>query len=574
MAKDLGERPWYGDWPQGVPKTIDFPQISLSDLLRDTAAAFPEDKAIVFLDSVMSYRELDEAVDSMATGLAKLGLKKGDVLALILPNSPQFVISFYAAQRLGMAATAINPTYKALEIKHQLNDSSAKALVVLDAVYEETGRVLADTGVKHLIGTNVADCLKISGLKKWLGKKLGKIPTGDLPANALKFTDLVSTQPNPPSVEVDPVNDIAALQYTGGTTGTPKGAMLTSYNLTSNALSGKAWVGGDFPRDAGWVGVLPLFHVFAMTCCMNIAIASGGFMLLFPKPPEDLNEWAVQIEKWGKGTQLCMAGVAVLFNKINNTPGLEKYDLSGLTRCLSGAGPLPRDVQTTFEEKIGALVVEGYGLSESSPVATANPFVLPEGAERVMGSIGLPFPNTDLKIMDMETGETQMGFGPEELGELCVKGPQVMKGYLNQEEETAHTLRDGWLYTGDIAYMNERGWTFIMDRAKDLVKHKGYSVFPKEVEDYMFSHPDILEVAVVGLPHPKVGEILKAFVVLQPESVGQVDEQALIDWCGENMAHYKVPSLVEFREDLPKTMVGKVLRRVLKEEEAAKATKG
>ncbi len=572
MAQDLGDRPWYGDWPQGVPKMIDFPQISLSDLLRETTSQYPNEKAIVFLDTVMTYQELDEAVDRFATALANLGLQKGDVLAMILPNSFQFVITFYACQRLGMAATAINPTYKALEIKHQLNDSGAKALVVLDSVYAEAGRVLDQTGVKHLIGTNVVDQVKISGLKKWLGKKLGKIPTGTMPASALKFTDLLNTAPNPPAVEVDPMNDIAALQYTGGTTGTPKGAMLTSYNLVTNAIAGKAWIGEDLPASTGWVGVLPLFHVFAMTCCMNIAVATGGFMLLFPKPPESMLEWAAEIAKWGKGTQTCMAGVAVLFNKINNTEGLEKYDLSSLSVCLSGAGPLPRDVQLKFEEKTGARVVEGYGLSESSPVVTANPIVDPPGKERVMGSIGLPFPSTDAKIMDIETGDNQLGYGPEEVGELCVKGPQIMKGYLNRPEETARTLRDGWLYTGDIAYMNDRGWIFIMDRAKDLVKHKGFSVFPKEVEDYMFSHPDILEVAVIGLPHPKVGEILKAFVVLQPESVGKVSEDDIIAWCSENMTHYKVPSIVEFRDELPKTMVGKVLRRVLKEEEQSKAS--
>ena len=572
MAQDLGDRPWYDDWPQGVPKMLDYPQVSLSDLLRDTAAKYPNERAIVFLDTVMTYRELDDAVDRMATALANLGLKKGDVVGLILPNSFQFVIAFYACQRLGITTTAINPTYKALEIRHQLNDAGAKALVVLDSVYPEAGRILGETGVQHVIGTNVVDLVKMGGLKKWLGKKLGKIPTGELPSNALSFVELLKTAPNPPKVEVDPMNDIAALQYTGGTTGTPKGAMLTSYNLVSNAVAGKAWIGDDLPPSTGWVGVLPLFHVFAMTCCMNIAVATGGFMLLFPKPPESMLEWAEQVAKWGKGTNMCMAGVAVLFNKINNTAGLEKYDLSPLTTCLSGAGPLPRDVQLKFEEKTKARVVEGYGLSESSPVVTANPIVEQPGKERVMGSIGLPFPNTDCKIMDIETGDNQLGFGPEEVGELCFKGPQVMKGYLNRPEESARTLRDGWLYTGDIAYMNERGWIFIMDRAKDLVKHKGFSVFPKEVEDYMFSHPDILEVAVIGLPHPKVGEILKAFVVLQPDSVGKVSEDDIIAWCKDNMTSYKVPSIVEFRDELPKTMVGKVLRRVLKEEEQAKAS--
>ena len=571
MAYVEGDRPWYGDWPEGVPKSLDYPRIGLGELLRRTARDNPEKKAIIFLDSVLTYRQLDDYVDRMATALDKLGLKKGDVVALMLPNSHQFVIAFYACQRLGVVVTAINPTYKPLEIKHQLNDSGARALIALDAVFEAAGKVLDQTGVKHIIGTNIVDLCGFNPVKKMLGKLLKKIPTGQMPANALKFTDLLKTAPSPPQIEVDPVNDLAVLQYTGGTTGTPKGAMLSAFNLVSNALAGKAWMNMDgASKELGFVGILPLFHVFAMTCCMNIAVAQGAFQLLFPQPPADMKEWAAQIQKWGKGTQMVMAGVAVLFNKINNSPGLEGYDLSALTQCLSGAGPLPREVQMTFEKKFNSLVVEGYGLSESAPVVTANPFTLREGKERVLGSIGLPFPDTDCQIRDLDTGDTTMGFGQNQVGELCVKGPQVMMGYYNRPEETSRTLRDGWLYTGDIAYMNERGWIFIMDRAKDLVKFKGYSVFPKEVEDYMFSHPDIYEVAVIGLPHPKVGEILKAFVVLNPESKGTISEEQIIEWCKENMTHYKVPSVVEFREELPKTMVGKVLRRVLKEEEMAK----
>jgi long-chain acyl-CoA synthetase len=572
MAQDLGSRPWYNDWPEGVPKMIDIPDVGLGDLLRDTAQRYPEERALIFLDSVMNYRELDGCVDRMATALTQLGLKKGDVVAMMLPNSPQFVITFYACQRVGITTTAINPTYKPLEIKHQLNDSGAKAFVVLDSVFAEAGKVLDQTKVQHLIGTNIVDLVKLSPVKKFLGKLLKKIPTGPMPAHAKKFTDLMKTAPNVPKVQINPAEDVAVLQYTGGTTGTPKGAMLTARNLVCNALMGKAWMGGEGSgQGRGYVGVLPLFHVFAMTCVMNIAVATGSFQLLFPRPPENMLDLGVQIEKWGKGFKLVMPGVAVLFNKINNTPGMEKFDLSAMDKCLSGAGPLPREVQLTFEKKYGAMVVEGYGLTESSPVTHANPFVLPAGRERVMGSIGLPFPNTDVKIMDLETGTKEMPFGPEGVGELCVKGPQVMKGYFQRPEETARTIRDGWLYTGDIAYMNERGWTFIMDRAKDLVKHKGFSVFPKEIEDYLFSHPDVLEVAVVGLPHPKVGEILKAFVVLKPDSKGKVKEEDIIAWCQENMTHYKVPSMVEFREELPKTMVGKVLRRVLKEEELSKA---
>ncbi|CAO0820670.1 Long-chain fatty acid--CoA ligase [Desulfarculales bacterium] len=571
MAEDLGTRPWYGDWPVGVPKMIDIPNLSLGDLLRDTARRLPDQKSLIFQDTVITYRQLDDLVDRLATAFHELGLKKGDVVAMMLPNSHQFVVTFYACQRLGLTATAINPTYKPLEIKHQLNDSEAKAFVVLDVVYAAADKIMGQTKIKHLIGTNITDLMGLSLVKKSLGTLLKKIPTAPMPANALKFSDLIKTAPNVPQVSVDAANDLAVLQYTGGTTGTPKGGMLTARNLVANALMGKAWIGSDLPPGSGYVGVLPLFHIFAMTCVMNAAVATGGFQLLFPRPPESMLEWAAQIQKWGQGTQLIMPGVAVLFNKISHTAGLENYDLSSLIKCMSGAGPLPREVQLAFEKKTGALVVEGYGLTESSPVATANPFKLPEGQERVMGSTGIPFPNTDCKIMDLATGDKEMPLGPEGIGELCVKGPQVMMGYYNRPEETARTIRDGWLYTGDIAYMDQRGWIFIMDRAKDLVKHKGYSVFPKEVEDYLFSHPDILEVAVVGLPHPKVGEILKAFVVLKPDSVGKVTEADIIAWSQENMTHYKVPSEVEFRQDLPKTMVGKVLRRVLKDEELGKA---
>lgn len=571
MSKDLGDRPWYGDWPQGVPKMVDIPEVGLGDMLRETAQRYPERKAIIFLDSVITYKQLDDYVDRFATALNDLGLKKGEVVAMMLPNSHQFVIAFFACQRLGVTATAINPTYKPLEIKHQLNDSGAKAFICLDSVFEAPEKVLQETQVKHLIGTNIVDLCGFSPIKVLLGKLLKKIPSGCMPSNTIQFKDMVKTAPNVPQVTIDPANDLAVLQYTGGTTGTPKGAMLTARNLVANAVQLKPWLGEIGAADnLGFVGILPLFHVFAMTCCMTIAVSTGGFQLLFPKPPDSMHEWAAELEKWGKGSQLIMAGVAVLYNKINNTEGLEKYDLSPLKRGLSGAGPLPRDVQLTFEKKFNCQIVEGYGLSESSPVTHANPFVLREGSERVMGSIGLPIPNTDCKVMDLETGQTELPLGPEGVGELCIKGPQVMKGYYNREDETARTLRDGWLYTGDIAYVDERGWTFIMDRAKDMVKHKGYSVFPKEVEDYMFSHPQILEVAVIGLPHPKVGEILKAFVVPQPEYKDTISEQEIIEWCKENMTHYKVPSIVEFREELPKTMVGKVLRRVLKEEEKKK----
>ncbi len=569
MAADLGDRPWYGDWPDGVPRMLDIPETGLADLLRNTARRLPEYKAIVFLDTVCTYRMLDDYVDRFATSLSGLGLKKGDVVAIMLPNSHQFVIAYYACLRLGIVVTAVNPIYKPMEVKHQLVDSGAGALIVLDAIWESPGKIISETAVKHIIGTNIIDLCGFSFVKKLMGRSLGKIPAGRMPDYSLNFTDLLDVEIDFPRVEISAKEDLAVLQYTGGTTGTPKGAMLTHYNLVANTEQGKAWVGrsGD---GVGWVGVLPLFHIYAMTCVMNAAISSGGFMLLFPRPPADMTEWAAQVEKWGAGTDMAMPGVTVLFNMINNTPGIERYDLSPLKRCLSGAGPLPRDVQLAFEEKTGAMIVEGYGLSETSPVATANPFELKPGMERIYGSIGLPFPNTDLKIADMETGERRTGFGPSEAGEICIKGPQVMKGYYNRPEETARAIRDGWFYTGDIAYMNDRGWTFIMDRAKDMIKYKGYSVFPKEIEDYLYGNPHVHEAAVIGVPIKEAGEIVKAFIVLKPESRDKIKEDDIIAWCEGNMAHYKVPREVEFRTELPKTIVGKVLRRVLRDEELDK----
>jgi long-chain acyl-CoA synthetase len=566
MSQDTLARPWYGDWPEGIPKSLETPRLGLGDLLRQTARQMPDNRAIVFLDTIVNYHQLDDMVDRFATGLAGLGIAKGDVAAIMLPNSHQFVVAYYACMRLGVIATAINPTYKPLEVKHQLNDSGAKALIVLDSVFESPAKVLAQTNVQHVIGTNVVDLCGFSFVKRFLGKALGKIPTGKMPPETIAFSKLLQSPAAPPPVEIDPFEDLAVLQYTGGTTGTPKGAMLTHSNLVSNALACKAWL-GKLGQNMGAVGVLPLFHIFAMTCVMNVAVATGAFQLLFPKPPEDMKEWAAQIEKWGKDYGLIMPGVAALFNKINNTEGIDRYDISSLRQCLSAAGPLPREVQKVFEDNTSAIVVEGYGLSETSPVATANPFKMPGGKTRVMGSIGIPFIDTEIRVTDLETGQKQMPYGPDGVGEICVKGPQVMKGYYKQPEETAACLKDGWFHTGDVGYMDERGWSYILDRAKDLIKHRGYSVFPAEVEDYLYTHPDILEVAVIGVPHQKVGEVVKAFVVLKPEAAGKVSQEDIIAWCGENITHYKAPTVIEFRDELPKTLVGKVLRRVLRDEE-------
>jgi long-chain acyl-CoA synthetase len=583
MAREsLGERIWYKYWPAQVPRCLDYPNCTLAEFLRESAAKHGPKPALYFLDAKVTYSHLWEMVQRFATSLSRLGLKKGDVCALMLPNSIQFVVSYYACQLLGVTVTAINPTYKALEIQHQLKDSGAKILVVLDAVFQEAKEGIEGTRVERVIGTNIVDLCGFPGFKVLLGKWLKKIPTGELPPDALKLSDLLKTEPKLPPVQIDP-EDIAVLQYTGGTTGLPKGAMLTHRNVVSNAVMCDAWL---WKKEGvgGIVGVLPLFHSFAMTTVMNTSILIGGFQLLFPRPPVDMAELCAAIQKYSKEGGLIMPGVAVLFNKINTHPKVREFNLTGLKMAVSGAGPLPLEVQNRFEEITGSIIVEGYGLSEATPVTHANPI----HGKRKLGTIGLPYPDTDIKIMDKETGTREMPPLPfavgetggmtreqseqaqEYTGELVIKGPQIMRGYLNRPDETAATLRDGWLYTGDIACIDADGYTIIRDRVKDMIKFKGYAIFPAEVEDLLHRHPDVRGAAVIGVPHPKVGEIVKAFLVVDPAKKDRMKPEDIVEWAKTRMTEYKIPSAIEFRDELPTTMVGKVLRRVLKEEEMAK----
>ncbi len=583
MAREsLGDRIWYKHWPPKVPKCLDYPGCTLAEFLRESASAYAGRPAIFFLDAEVSYGRLWDLVQRLATALAAIGYRRGDVVALMLPNSIQFVVAYYACQLLGVTVTSINPTYKSLEIRHQLMDSGAKALIVLDALYAEAREGIEGTAVRQVIGTNIVDLCGFSGLKVALGKLLKKIPTGKLPADALQFRALLQAPPDPPEVEVDP-EDVAVLLYTGGTTGLPKGAMLTHRNVVSNAAMCDAWLWKK-EENTGLIGVLPLFHSFAMTTVMNTAIRVGGFQLLFPRPPAEMTELFTAIEKYAARGDLIMPGVAVLFNKINIHPRVKDFDLSGLVMAVSGAGPLPLEVQDRFEALTGAIIVEGYGLSEATPVVTGNPI----GAYRKQGTIGLPFPDTDIKIMDKENGTRELpplpfavaetgGLTEEQsqqadacTGELVVKGPQVMKGYMNKPEETARTLRDGWLYTGDIACIDADGYTIIRDRAKDMIKYKGYAIFPAEVEDLLHRHPDIRGAAVIGVPHQEFGEVVKAFVIADANRPEPLTAEEIQSWARNKMAAYKIPTLIEFREELPTTMVGKILRRVLRDEELAK----
>jgi long-chain acyl-CoA synthetase len=557
------EKPWYKFWPEGVPKHIDYPEIPLSDILKNTAESNPNHVAIVYFDKEMNYRELNLACDKFATALADLGVKKGDKVALFLPNIPQFVISYYGAIKIGAIETAISPLYKEREVEHQLSDSEAATIVVLDLLYPILEKVLDKTGVKRVIVTSLKEYMPPA--KAFLGSLLKKIPSHKVERkpNVYFFQELLSKYgANPPKVDINPKRDLVALQYTGGTTGISKGAMLTHMNLVSNAVACDAWLRGTKGGET-FLTVLPLFHIYGMTTGMNAPIFLAGKMVMLPRFDAVSTFQAIQ-----KHRVTVFCGAPTMYAMLLAHPDLKKYDLKSVRFCISGSAPLPPEVQKKWMEVAGGVLVEGYGLTESSPVTHCNP--LDKSMKTVqVGSIGLPWPDTDAKIMDIETGKKELG--PNEDGELVVKGPQVMKGYWKMAEESASVLRNGWLYTGDIAKMDVNGYFYITDRKKDLIKYKGYSVYPREIEDVIYEHPAVKLCAVVGKPDPVAIEIPKAFVVLKEGKTAT--EEEIKQFVNSKVAPYKAVREVEFRTELPMTLVGKVLRRVLQEEERRKLAK-
>jgi len=554
------EKPWFRSWPEGVPRSIEYPEASLSDLLKSKAEKYPSKTAIVYFDKPMTYRELDLASDRFATALSDLGVKKGDKVALFLANMPQFVIAYYGVLKIGAIETAISPLYKEREVEHQLSDSEAETIVVLDVLYPIVQKVMDKTRLKRVIVASLKDYMPKT--LAFLGSLMKKIPSYkvELGPNTFLFQDLLRKYPpNPPKVEIDPKEDLAALQYTGGTTGTAKGAMLTHMNLVSNAVACAAWLRGTEGEET-FLTVLPLFHIYGMTTGMNAPIYLAGKMVMLPQFNVLGTLKAIQKHKV---TVFC--GAPTMYALLLAHPGLNRYNLESVRFCISGSAPLPPDVQKKWMEMTGGVLVEGYGLTESSPVTHCNPLDRSMKTVRV-GSIGLPWPDTDAKIMDMETGEKEMELG--ETGELVVKGPQVMKGYWKMSEESAAVLRGEWLYTGDIGKMDENGYFYITDRKKDLIKYKGYSVYPREIEDVLYEHPAVKLCAIVGKPDPVAGEIPKAFVVLRDGATATEDE--IRKFVNEKVAPYKAIRELEFRKELPMTLVGKVLRRVLQEEEKSK----
>ncbi len=573
------EKPWLKEYDSGVPTTIDYPPIPLHQFLLDAAAKYPDHTALIFgnvveplgnklMDARMTYAQLLEQTQRFAAALQQLGVKKGDRVAIHLPNCPQFVIAYYATLMIGGIVAPCNPQYVAREIRHQISDAGAKVAITLSLTYPIVKQVRSETPLEHVIVTNIKEYFP--GLLKFLftiakEKKEGHYQDISGDANTYWFQDLLAQAPaKPEPVEVTP-EDTAVLMYTGGTTGVSKGAQLTHKNLVANAIQTRWWMFDSKEGQEVMMTALPLYHSYSMTVCMNHTIYLAGTQILIPNP-RIMDHVLKSIDKH-KPT--LYPGVPALYVAIINHPDTPKYDVSSIRACLSGAAGLPPEVQEQFEKLTGAKLVEGYGLSEASPVTHCNPIY----GKRKEGSwIGIPFPDTNAVIVDLETGEQPLG--PNEIGELCVQGPQVMKGYWNMPTETANVLREHpnigpglWLHTGDMARMDTDGFFQIVDRKKDMILGTGgYNIYPREVEDVLYEHPKVLEAAVVGVPvAAEKGERVKAYIVLKPGETAT--EEEIIEFCRENLAYYKVPKFVEFRDELPKSTVGKILRRVLVEEE-------
>jgi long-chain acyl-CoA synthetase len=561
------EKPWLKFYEPHVPEHIDYPQATMPAVLEETARKHPDRTALIFKDAKITFREYNEAVDRFAAALQKLGVNKGDRVAIHLPNCPQFPIAYYAVLRIGGIVVPCNPIYTAREMRHQLSDSGAEVIVTLSAMYPIIKQIRAETQLRHVIVAKIKTyfppvlrLLFTLLMEKKTGHKVDI--SGD--ANTHWFQDvLASASAKPAPVEVTR-DDTAVLMYTGGTTGVSKGAQLTHKNILVNAYQCRVWLNAEEAQEVS-ITALPLYHSYAMTTCMNMGTLTASALLLIPDP-RDLEDVLKSITKH---RPTLYPGVPAMYVAINNYPDLSKYDVSSIKACISGAAGLPVEVQQRFQELTGARLVEGYGLSEASPVTHANPIF---GENRV-GTIGVPWPDTEVKIVDTDTGEKVLDVG--EAGELCIRGPQVMKGYWQLPTETANALRPGpeggapWLHTGDIAVMDEDGYFRIVDRKKDMILGAGgYNIYPREVEDVLYEHPKVLEVAAVGVPVAGKGERVKVYIVLKEGETAT--EEEIIAFCRENLAPYKVPKFAEFRDALPKTMVGKILRRVLLEEEKKK----
>ncbi len=561
----MQERVWHRFYDEGIPKELVFEDVTTIEFFERSARDFPDATAIVFLNRKISYRELKDHVDRFATALAELGVAANSKVAVQLPNLPQTVISFLAILRLGAQAVMTNPLYMPPEIEHQWNDAGCEIAIVADFLYEQKVRPLrGQLPVTKYIIASIPDYLRFPlnllaplKLKKAKPPLVAKVAPSQ---NVVFFKDLIkNTAPAPPKHR-PALDDVAVIQYTGGTTGVSKGALLTHRNISCNVQQIHAWFRDVQVGQESLLAALPYFHIFGLTVCMAWPLRAAAALVLMPNP-RDITQMIKLIEKH---RITLFPAVPAMFNAINNTPGIEKIDLSSVKSCFSGSAPLTEDVQMKFEAMTGAKIVEGFGLTETSPVLTCNPLL----GQRKIGHIGVPVPNTEVRIVDPEDGRRELPFGQE--GELIARGPQIMKGYWQRPEATAEMIQDGWLYTGDLAIMDEDGYLRIVGRKKDMIIAGGYNIYPDEIDRVLQAHPAVFESCTIGVPDQKRGETVKAYVVLQPGE--KLTEAQLDEWCRERLAAYKVPRSYQFREELPKSSMMKLLRRVLRDEEVKKTS--
>jgi long-chain acyl-CoA synthetase len=557
----MSNKPWLAHYDKGVPQTIDYPKAPLFHFLEEAARKYPDHACTIFKGAVISYREMNEQSNAMAAALVEMGVKKGDRVGIFMPNLPQFVAAFFGILKAGGVVVAVNPTYPVEEVLTPVNDAGIEVMFTLTRFYNTLKEVRKKSGLKKIIVSNLKEALPpvTRVLYTLLREKKGGDRLHELEGSDFWMQDLLKKHAgaSKPNIDIQP-DDTALFQYSGGTTGVPKGAVAMHRNVVANTLQIKLWMTGlEEGKEVVLMGI-PLFHVYGMVAGMSFAMASGATMVMIPNA-RDFKDVLDNISKY-KAT--IFPGVPLLYNALNNHPDVKagKYDLSSIKACISGSAALMRETKEEFERLTGGKVFEGFGMSEAPTAVTCNPL---NGVNKT-GSIGMPLPDVDMKLISLDDGETEIPLG--EIGEIVVNGPQVMKGYHNMPTETANslrTLKDGktWLFTGDIARMDEDGYFYIVDRKKELIKPGGFQVWPREVEEAIMDNPKVLEVGVGGIPDPKSGETVKAWVVLKPGE--SMTEDELKEFCKERLAPYKVPRYVEFRSELPKTTVGKILRREL-----------
>lgn len=553
-------KPWLKHYIKGVSPTVEYKKVFLTDYLSESVRKYPDKMALSFQGYEITYREMNTMIDKVAACLTDFGIRRGDRVAILLPNMIPCVVAYYALLKLGAIAVMNNPLYTDRELEHQFNDSGSKVLITLDLLANRMINLRPKTAIKQIIYTTLGDYLPFpKSILFPLVAKRKKLAADVMPsADVYKWKDVVRNYPAVcPDVELG-WDEIAMYQYTGGTTGVSKGVMLSHSNLSCQIQQAKAWFPMMKEGEEIALSALPFFHIFGLTTAMNFSIVMGWSNILVPKPqPPQL------LESIRKHKPTFTPLVPTMFIGMLADKDIDKTDLSCIRGCFSGSAPLPVEVIKEFEEKSGAVIVEGFGMTETSPVTHMNPF---DPDKRKVGSVGIPAPDTLAKIVDISDGKTEMPVG--ESGELLVKGPQVMQGYHNRPDATKETIVDGWLHTGDVAKMDEDGYFYIVDRIKDMIISGGYNVYPRDIDEVLYEHPKVVEACSVGIPHKQRGEAIKAFVVLRENETATAEE--IISFCEQHLAKYKLPTEVEFRTELPKTNVGKILRKDLRQEEMEK----